>query len=250
MSDRLRELMRTAERVQREVRAFEHARTTLREEVEASDRQAAVTVVLDPDGRVRTIRPARQWADRVPAEELGAAVFEAIQLAQGRRMERWVELAEQAPEPPPVSSTPGPATTGPTTAEPPLVDLPTMVGDLLRLFDGLGAAQQPSAQEPAEPDTDSVGSKPVRVVLGRSGEPAEVHVSARWASALGADTLGRRLTAAFEEAYEAYDDAPTTHADGEQVSPELEAVMADPVGVFTRYTQSILDNGGTSAVRQ
>lgn len=242
MSDRLQELLRKAERVQRDVQAFEHARATLREEAEANDRRSAVTVVLDPDGRVRAVRPATQWAERVPADELGAAVFEAIQIAQGRRMERWVEAAEQAGPVPSPSEQPA--------ADAPLIDLSAMVGDLLRMFDGLGGpGQAPAEQEQAEPDTDSVGSAPVRVVLDRAGEPSEVHVSARWASALGADTLGRRLTAAFERAYETYVPAGA-EAERDHASADLAAVLADPVGVLTRYTQSVYDSRGSSAASQ
>lgn len=49
MPDRLQEVLRMAERVRRDGQAFGHARADVREE--AGDRRAAVTAILDPDGR-------------------------------------------------------------------------------------------------------------------------------------------------------------------------------------------------------
>lgn len=240
----LEELSELAGQMQAMVEGMGAAQAAMRVETEAADPRGAVTVVLDPSGRLSAARPSAQWADRVEPEELGAAVLEAIQLGQGERLARWAEAA-QAPSQSPSQSTPAPPSP-PVAAPAPDFDLRQLTEEATSMLEAVERLQAGASAEESAPEPDG-HHDPVEVTLSRSGEPTVVWIDPGWARSVSRNELAGRLRQAFEDAYTAYDAGGGTAAAPPlpEMSPQMAALAANPAGVLLGYVENLRTTLGT-----
>lgn len=236
MDPTLDEIVQLSGELQAFSRSFASAGAALREQSEGGDPQGGISVVLDGSGRVTAVRPSARWTERIQPEQLGGAVLQAVQAAQGVRLERWAEAARSEP------SAPAPAPPEPTAADGPPIDVMSMVDELTTAFDALGRFAEEVSARPRTPIVvpDELSSGDVEVSLSGLGEPVAVRVNRDWARRTNLNRLSERLLEAFERAYAEYDAGggarPQT---GVELSPQLKAVAANPVGALLRYAEDV-----------
>jgi DNA-binding protein YbaB len=236
----LDEIVRLSTELQALVAPLAGAGGALQEEAEGADPNQAVTVVLDRAGRVSAVRPSTQWAERVPAEGFGAAVLQAVQAAQGVRLQRWAEAARSTP--PSAAAPPAPTPPTPRAASGPPINVMSLLDEVTTAFDSLDRlAEQVAAQRAAPPAgsaAEGAASGDVHVTLSAQGEVAAVHADPGWVAHTNLNRLGERLLEAFQQAYEQHDAGVRPPAPI-QLSPQMQAVAADPAGTLLRYVEDL-----------
>jgi DNA-binding protein YbaB len=238
VDDELQEILTVAAELQALSGAFAQGQSALREDTEGTDTRNAITVVLDGDGRVSAVRPSTRWSEAVPPEALGTAVLEAVQSAQGRRLERWAErakdTADRTPAPPPQPP--------PSAQDAAPVNILGLVGELVSMFDTLElfAGGRSEGSGPVA-DTPVEHAGRVDVTLSPTGQPAQVWVEPRWAASVSRTGLSERILDAFEKAYDDHDARRSTGQAGfaPTMSPGMSALAADPGGVLARFMADV-----------
>jgi DNA-binding protein YbaB len=100
-------------------------------------------------------------------------------------------------------------------------------------------AAAPEAAAPA-PTTDAAASHEVQVTLSGLGEVAAVRVDPAWAARTNLSRLSERVLEAFQQAYEQYDSAAGASRPAPiELSPQMQAVAADPAGTLLRYAEDL-----------
>lgn len=206
-------------------------------EIEGTDPQGAVSVRLDPAGRVAAFRPHAQWRSRVSADELGTAIVQAVQAATLTRMERWAEaIGDETAAPPAPPSLPRVA---PSTDM--AVDLPALTEEVLSRFEALDTAPGGAAAGTDGDDTAQVvaGTARVRVALAFGGIPTAMAIDPGWLGTANLTRLAEEVQAAFTAAYAELDAAGAQVVAGPQMSAAMAAVARDPAGMLLRYAQTL-----------
>lgn len=211
---------------------FEQAESAARVVVTASDPLEAATATLDESGRVSGVRLHALWQEKVPAAQLAAAVLEAVQAAELRRLELWSEALETASPRPRTAAAPS------STDPPPVVDLAALAEESISLLDALNRRTPPAPADQPAAVAEVEAGKPVRVTLAADGALTHLLIDGTWAGRASLSRLTETLNEAIQAAYEALDAQPAvTSPFPVAVSPELAAVMRDPAGAFRRYIE-------------
>ncbi|HEX7302727.1 YbaB/EbfC family nucleoid-associated protein [Lentzea sp.] len=185
-----------------------------------TDGSGAVSVVVEPDGRVRTVRLAAQWRDALEPRSLGAAVVSAVTEATMRALARAVEaqgdLTAVAP-PPPVAD---------------VDETPFTRADAERLF---AAVNVELAAFTAE--LDRVVNVPVRAesrgghVSGtaQAGQVVAVEIDGQWSHA----APGPEVEGELAEVLRALHGPPVARPAGPAIA-QLQALASDPARLLRK----------------
>lgn len=177
-----------------------------------TDASGAVSVTLDPDGRVAAVSVVAGWPQRVSEDRLGEAVRSAVQNAVSHRVAAWGEsYASGAGE---SSSAPDPfperaelqrrlraAASGQMSGE----DLRAALGELLAMArdieQGLDEVSAKLRSTLGAAHTGRSPDRHVTVSMTGGGEVTAVRFEGSWLRQAHEINIGRQATAAFRAAY-------------------------------------------------
>ena len=238
----LEELAAAARKLQDMADAFDRADQAMRQEVDGTDSRGAFTVHMDSDGRVVNVRPSARWRELLDANDVGAAVLEAVQAAQARRLELWAEALvtphDRGGTRPDDDNALAAMVDGRNRSSTIIpddgpLDLAALIDECIKELDR-AIDSEISQHDPSK--VTGPGSR-VTVTLGPAGEVLAVDVDARWAATANRESLATHLMRTFEAAYEQFDCERTLQHQSFSMPPELARVANDPVGTLRRYAE-------------
>jgi DNA-binding protein YbaB len=244
----LEEIAAAARKLRDMADAFDRADQAMRQEVDGTDSRGAITVHMDSGGRVVNVRPSARWREFIDANEVGAAVLQAVQAAQARRLQLW---AEALVAPGDEDGTPDddddetsasvvdvrhrPSSNLPDDKP---LDLVALIGEGIQELDRVIHLETTDVRDPTT--VTGPGSR-VTVTLGPAAEVLAIDVDARWAATTNRESLAVHLVQAFESAYEQFDSERAPQHQTSSMPTELARVANDPVGTLRQYAESLKD---------
>jgi len=209
--------------------------------VTAKDGHGAVSVTLDPQGRISGIAVGPAWRDHYSADSFGAAVAEAMMVAATTRAQQWGALVVEDQDRPPVR-TPLPALhetlagqlTEATRNQPAeraggtMSALYDLISEMTAAIDDVSAQVR---EQMTREYTGSSGSGHVRATLLGNGTLQGLELDRTWAEQAHATNVGRESLQAVQDAYRRLGDDDTAAIIERSSIGRLRRLTEDPVAL-------------------
>lgn len=204
--------------------------------VTAKDGHGAVSVTLDPHGRISGIAVGPTWRDHYSADSFGAAVAEAAAVAATTRAQQWGELVVEEQDRPPARAPLPPLheTLAGQLTEAARNQPSERAGGTMRALHDLisemtAAIDDVTAQvrdQMAREYTGSSGSGHAKATLLGNGTLQRLELDRLWAEQAHATNVGRESLQAVQDAYRRLGD-----------DDAVSIVERSPIGRMRRLTE-------------
>ncbi|MEU5883510.1 hypothetical protein [Spirillospora sp. NPDC047279] len=213
------------------------------EPVEAADSRSVFTVKIDSSNRIVKVRPNSRWRAKVPADELGSALLDAVQSAVSLRFERWLSPVNTSQE----SRAETASSVVATTREPPTreskapIDFIAVLDELLRKSHALQSATDAVIRDHSGEIREHL-YRDHRVLMdfAADGLPSRIDINTSWVEKIDLSQLSDGLNDSFKMAYASFDRAMCSKPEhSAAVSEDFAAISEDPAGSLLNYAAQL-----------